>query len=140
MEKLAGDQILRDCQEFDADDAFNFKEFLLVFYGAQWSQKSNEVADLITQALVELNPENEDAQQNLEVFYISNDRTKEEYSEFMKSCNEEVSWCALPWNDERIYEIKKAYNFDSLPQVLVLDKNLQVITTEAVDDLSFLAP
>ena len=106
MDILIGDQILRDCQEYDADDAFQFKEFLLVFYGAQWSQKSNEIADLITQALVELNPESEDVTQNIEAFYISNDRTQEEYSEFMKQCNDEVSWCALPWNDERIFKIK----------------------------------
>ena len=78
--------------------------------------------------------------QNIEAFYISNDRTQAEYSEFMKACNDETSWCALPWNDDRIFEIKKAYNFDSLPQVLVLDKNLQVITTEGVDDLMFLHP
>ena len=115
-------------QEIDADDVFKFKEFLLVFYGASWSQKSVNVAESISNILVELNPENEDAQQNVEAVYISNDRTRDEYSEFMKQCNEEVTWCSLPWNDEKVFEIKRAYNFDSLPQVLVLDKNLTVIT------------
>ena len=128
MELLQGELMCRDMQEIDADDVFKFKEFLLVFYGASWSQKSVNVAESISNILVELNPENEDAQQNVEAVYISNDRTRDEYSEFMKQCNEEVTWCSLPWNDEKVFEIKRAYNFDSLPQVLVLDKNLTVIT------------
>jgi len=44
------------------DDVLRFKEFLLVFYGAAWSQKSQEIAESISAALVELNPDNEDAQ------------------------------------------------------------------------------
>ena len=51
----------RDMQEIDADDVFKFKEFMLVFYGASWSQKSHDIADAISNILVELNPENEDA-------------------------------------------------------------------------------
>ena len=130
----------RDMQEIDADDVFKFKEFMLVFYGASWSQKSRDIADAISNILVELNPENEDAQQNIEAVYISNDRNRDEYSEFMKNCNEEVSWCALPWNEDKVFEVKKAYNFDSLPQVLVLDKNLQIITDQGADDLLNLPP
>ena len=140
MELVSGDIILKDQQEIEADDVFRYKEFLLVFYGAGWSQKSVELSEMIGTILVELNPENEDIQQNIEAIYISNDRTYDEYADFMKACNEEVSWCALPWNDERVYKVKKAYNFDSLPQVLVLDKNLQVITREGADDLMNLHP
>ena len=79
MEILCGDSILRDQQECEVDEIFRFKEFLLVFYGAAWSQKSQELSEFISAALVELNPENEDAQQNIEAVYISNDRSEEEF-------------------------------------------------------------
>ena len=106
MEIVAGDIILKDMQEVEADEVFRYKEFLLVFYGAKWSPKSEELAEAIGTVLVELNPENEEVQQNIEAIYISNDRKYDEFSDFMKTCNEEVPWCALPWNDERIYKVK----------------------------------
>ena len=37
-------------------------------------------------------------------------------------------WVYLPWNDKRTLEIKENYGLRSVPQVLVLDKNLEVIT------------
>ena len=140
MELLTGEIMCRDMQEIEADDVLKFKEFMLVFYGAAWSQKSKDIAEAISTILVDLNPENEDAQQNIEAVYVSNDRSREEYSDFMKQCNEEVTWCSLPWNDEKVFEVKKAYNFDSLPQVLVLDKNLEIITNQGADDLMNLPP
>ena len=51
----------RDMQEIEADDVLKFKEFMLVFYGAAWSQKSKDIAEAISTILVDLNPENEDA-------------------------------------------------------------------------------
>ena len=62
MELVAGDIILKDQQEVEADEVLRYKEFLLVFYGASWSQKSHDIAEQIGSILVELNPDNEDVQ------------------------------------------------------------------------------
>ena len=48
---------------------------------------------------------------------------------------EDVPWCTLPWNDPRIIDIKNELHLEALPQVLVLDRNLRIITTEGADDL-----
>ena len=52
---------------------------MIILYGAMWSEKSVEVASKISNMLIDLNPENEDATQNIAAFYISNDRKSSEF-------------------------------------------------------------
>ena len=83
MESLYGEVILRDNAEAEADDIFsNFKEFLLVFYGAAWSPKCDQIASAINTLVVELNPEDESMPPAFEVFYISNDSSKSDFKAF----------------------------------------------------------
>jgi len=65
----------------------------------------------------------------VEVLYLSNDRSKEEFESFIQEVNEgERSWCSLKWKDEKLIELKDKLGLDSLPIVLIFDKNLQLVT------------
>ena len=72
------------------------------------------------------------------VLYISNDEEKEDFKSFYAQVLEESSWCALEWNDPRIIDVKNEFRFEAVPRVVVLDKNFQIVTTEAADDLIIL--
>jgi len=54
--------------------------------------------------------------------------------------NDGRSWCSLKWKEEKAIELKDKLGLDSLPRVLVFDKNLQLITENGVDDLLMLTP
>ena len=90
--------------------------------------------------VIDLNPENEDATQNIAAFYISNDKKSSEFEQFYEKLIDECAWSALPWNDPKVSTLKQAYNLDSVPTVIVLDKNLNKIDVDAVDDLVNLEP
>ena len=142
MEELFGDAFLKDNNEVEADEVLLiFKEFMLIFYGASWSLKSNEMSERISSFLIDQNPDDESQPPSYEAFYISNDESKDEFKQFYaKMCEEAPYWSTFPWNDPRIVNMKNALNLESLPQVLVMDKNLNIVTSEGVDDLMNLEP
>ena len=77
----------------------------------------------------------------IEVFYLSNDNSAEELNRFYMENIDLAPWCSLQWEEmDLVQEVKEHYNLESLPQVLVLDKNLRVITREGADDLRRLEP
>ena len=83
MESLYGELILREGAEVEAEDVLsNFKEFLLVFYGASWCPKNELIAQAINSLMIEQNPEDEAAPFNYEVFYVSGDQSKSEFKAF----------------------------------------------------------
>ena len=83
MEKLVGTEITRGGTECDAEVMLKFKEFLLVFYGAHWSSASRQVAGKINELMKAVNPEGDDREGNIEVFYMSNDTDSEENNRFL---------------------------------------------------------
>ena len=83
MESLFTDAILRDKEDVDAEEILcGFKEFLLVFYGAQWSPKSYDIAEKINTLVMEHNPDEDNMPPLIEVLYISNDTSKSEFKSF----------------------------------------------------------
>lgn len=93
-----------------------------------------------------MNAENEDEEDEEDekeyrasVIYLSNDESEEEFILFYGSTL--CDYCfTLPFNDERIFKIKDQFKIEGVPQVLVLDKNLDVITHEGAHDLLNLTP
>lgn len=80
---------------------FRFKEFLLVFYGAHWCQESRGTAKNINGLMTAVNPEeNEGKDPAIEVFYLSNDSSSDEFNRFYLEQLELNPWCTLQWEDE----------------------------------------
>ena len=141
LEYLLTDKVRKDNVEYEAEEVLNgFKEFLLVFYGAAWSSKSMQVAQAISAYLIEFNPDDDHSATSAEVLYISNDVDKREFKEFYNSMVEETSWCTLKWHDPMVANVKNEFRLESLPKVIVLDRNLRVVTEEGADDLLSMEP
>ena len=74
------------------------------------------------------------------MLYISNDFSKEDFSGFYDRLVEEANWCTLPWNSPLIISVKNEFRLEALPRVLVLDRNLELVTAEGADDVLNLEP
>ena len=59
----------------------SFKEFLLIFFGASWSQQSITVADSLAAFLKEYNTQ--EYSRSIEFIYLGNDLSPEAQSEFI---------------------------------------------------------
>ena len=140
MDLLLKSTVLRDGQDVEFEEILGFKEFLIVFYGASWLPKSLTVATAINGFLDINNPDDDSAAQKIEVLYLSNDRTKEEFESFIHEMNENRTWSAVAWKDDKLLELKEKLGLDSLPRVLVFDKNLELVTEDGAEDLLFLTP
>jgi len=75
MEQLLGETILKENRDAETEIVYKFKEFMLLFYGASWSVKSQEVAKKINNLLSMINLEDTSQPRHIEVFYLSNDRS-----------------------------------------------------------------
>ena len=141
LDYLFADKVRKDHADVDADEVLSgFKEFLLVFYGAAWSTKSMQVAQAISSYLAEFNPDDDHSAPAAEVLYVSNDTDKREFKDFYSSMVDETSWCTLKWDDPMIANVKDEFRLEALPKVIVLDRNMRMVTEEGADDLLSMEP
>lgn len=71
---------------------------------------------------------------------MSDDSSQEEFELYVNKAEETRQWSALPWGGETLTDTKTRLRLDSLPRVLVFDRNLELITENGADDLLFLSP
>mmetsp|Transcript_6260 Transcript_6260/g.8378 ORF Transcript_6260/g.8378 Transcript_6260/m.8378 type:complete len:101 (+) Transcript_6260:153-455(+) len=98
------------------------------------------VASCISNYLTEFNPDDDHTPPACEVIYISNDTDKREFKEFYSQMIEETSWCTFKWADPVIALVKNELKLESLPKVIVFDKNLRIVTENGADDLINMEP
>ena len=99
MEQLIGKEIVQgeNKDTIPAESLFKFKEFLLLFYGASWCKQSRLVAKYINELMAFSMEKNVGEDKNIEVFYLSNDRTEDEWDRFYLELLGAMS-VPVPWN------------------------------------------
>ena len=141
MEKLLGTTILKENAQAEPEIILNVREFFVLFYGGAWDGKTKKVAESLTKLLNLVNGEGDeyDASKRLmDVLYVSNDKSQGDMETLITS--QSAPYAYLPWNDDRILDLKETYNLVSVPQVIVLDRNMSVISREGADDLLKMTP
>ena len=80
-----------------------------------------------TPYLVEWYNSNAVTKDNFQIVFISSDRTKRQYDDYLG----EMPWLALPFEDTiRRQTLKKHYQVSSIPKLVVLDPNGDIISPE----------
>ena len=64
---------------------------------------------------------------------MSDDSSQEEFELYVNKAEETRQWSALPWGGETLTDTKTRLRLDSLPRVLVFDRNLELITENGAD-------
>lgn len=107
---------------------------MLLFFGASWSQRSQQVALKLKELLKYFNTNSNNATNSsnassntklMELIYISNDESEEDFKHFYDEYF--TNYCTFQYGDERILKIKEYYCIDCVPVLVVLDKNLEVV-------------
>ena len=140
MENLAGTKLLRNKTFESAKEFLAAKEFTVLFYGGNWDKKSCAIVQKLNSLVTTINQIEDDfARSFIEVLYVSNDKDSDD---FENVTNDQMNrWIyALPWNDERVVQLKNTYKLNSAPLVLVFDRNYECVTREGADDLLKMNP
>ena len=87
MEKLIGTNLLRGEQYIDAKQVLGVREFLILFYGASWDQKSVQIGEKIATLMTTYNKyeerPSEQAKNRIECLHASNDTSESECMSFL---------------------------------------------------------
>lgn len=95
-----------------------------IYYSAHWCPPCRK----FTPQLVEFRNKLVKDKKPFEIVFVSFDKSKEEMKEYMKGT--EMKWLAVPFNSEFKDKVKKTYNVNSIPTLLILDDKGNMITTE----------
>ena len=70
-------------------------------------------------------------EKNMEIVQVSLDKTK---SDFDKSITEK-NWLIIPYNDNRIAKLTRAFNVKSFPKLVILREDGSEITQNGIEDI-----
>ena len=73
------------------------------------------------------------AKDNFEIVFISSDKKEEAMKEYMKETK--MGWLAIPFNSAQRNAVKKEYNVNGIPTLIILDKDGKTIMKEVGYDL-----
>ena len=117
MESLINQSVWKENAEVEAEPILTeYKEFLLVFYGAGWSAKSHQVAEALSNYLIDQNADDGRSPNNAEAFFISNDESKDDFKDFYSMMLDEAPyWTTLQFGDARIVQLKNSLQLETVP-------------------------
>ena len=69
----------------------------------------------------------------MEVVYVTFDRDEEEFNEYFQT----MPFLAIPWAEiQRREKIEEKFKIEGFPQLIVLDKNANVLSKDARNDVT----
>jgi len=92
-----------------------------IYFSAHWCPPCRG----FTPELVKTYEALKEAGKNFEVIFASSDQSEEEFNEYYG----EMPWLALPHEDKRKDELDSHFEVDGIPTLVLLDENLDLITT-----------
>ena len=111
----------------DTAEALKGKK-VAIYFSAHWCGPCRN----FTPKLVKLYNETAKAA-NIEIVFISSDRSAEKMAEYMKS--ESMPWLAVPFDSEKRSLLKQEYQNRFIPRLLVLDENGKIISVNATGEV-----
>ena len=119
-DKFPAKLINREGASIDTEEALKGKK-VAIYFSAHWCGPCRN----FTPKLVKLYNETAQAA-NIEIVFISSDRSAEKMAEYMKS--ESMPWLAGPFDSEKRALLKQEYQNRFIPRLLVLDENGKIIS------------
>lgn len=99
-----------------------------LYFSASWCPPCQAFTPLLSDFYQEVNRD----EKQLEIVWVSHDKTEEEYKKYFKS----MSWLAIPFGDKRIEELTQHFNIKGIPVLLVLKPNGEIATKQGKQDVA----
>ena len=109
------------------------QEFMILFFGAAWSAQSQEVTQRLTKFVQYCNRVKEE----VKLIYIGNEQSEQELQLYLETSplKDLPNVFNFLFNDDFALRVREELMLDSLPTVVVFDKNLEIITQEGTGEL-----
>jgi hypothetical protein len=120
-----------------------FKEFLILFFGAAWSQQSLALTEELVKFLRHVNAK--PGKPTVDVIYIGNEQSEEELKDYIQkhladhSSGTNISGYHFGYNHDLSFALRELLEVDSVPHLIVMDRNLDILTREGAADVMHLA-
>jgi len=125
LEDLLGEKLMKRGRETYIDEFLAFREFAAVYYGSA----SLEFTSTLKKFYSAMNAN----EIKFEVLWITTETSKEAYDETLAT----ISWYYFKWNDPRVPKIKDFLNLNASPQLIVLDRNFDIVSESGANDVIF---
>ena len=119
LKKLEG-----DWNDVPADLSLESKKLVAFYLSAHWCPPCRNFTPILKDAYDEYFEESSD----IEIVFVSSDRSLEDMQEYMKTSH--GSWLALPYNSELGASLKSRFNIQGIPALIVCKRDGQVITKD----------
>ena len=115
MEELLGSQLLSKNGLIPIEELSKFK-YVLLYFSAHWCPPCRGFTPKLSMFYDAVNEQNKD----LEVVFVSVDRTPEQFNEYY----EEMDWLAVPFTESaKRGQLAQNFKIQGLPALFLVDKN-----------------
>ena len=129
MEDLFGtDPVISKTGEVNPQDALSSAKVVCVYFSMHNCPPCREFTPLLASLYTEFN----ESEKQIEVVFVSGDKTQEEFDKYYA----EQPWIALPRGDKRLPNLAKKFEVKGVPRLVVLKKDGTVINNSAVQKVT----
>ncbi|CDW74563.1 dc1 domain-containing protein [Stylonychia lemnae] len=129
MEELFGTApILSKSGEVSPSEGFKDAKVICIYFSMHNCPPCRE----FTPIFAELYNETNESEKQIEVIFVSGDKTQEEYELYYG----EMPWLALPKGDSRLPSLAKKFEVKGVPRLIVLKPDGTVINNSAVQKVT----
>ena len=123
-----------DWSQISADSALEDKKVVAFYFSAHWCPPCRAFTPMLKDAYEEFLEGSGD----LEIVFVSSDRTPEDMKEYMKDAH--GKWLAVPHNSELGNTLKTKFGVQGIPALIVCKGDGSVITKEGRLDVQKAGP
>ncbi|XP_035229749.1 nucleoredoxin-like protein 2 isoform X2 [Stegodyphus dumicola] len=130
MEFITGQTLVRkNRSNVQADDALQGKEIIGFYFSAHWCPPCR----MFTPVLADFYEEIKENDLPLEIIFVSSDRSEDALFDYMNEAHGD--WLAIPHGSPVAEQLKKKFNIQGIPTLVVIKKDGSVITTNGRSDV-----
>ncbi|KFM74094.1 Nucleoredoxin-like protein 2, partial [Stegodyphus mimosarum] len=130
MEFITGQTLVRkNRSNVQADDALQGKEIIGFYFSAHWCPPCR----MFTPVLADFYEEIKENDLPLEIIFVSSDRSEDALFDYMNEAHGD--WLAIPHGSNVAEQLKKKFNIQGIPTLVVIKKDGSVVTTNGRSDV-----
>ena len=122
MDSLNGATLIKaDGSKVEAEKALENKDLVLYYFSAHWCPPCRQFTPMLADFYGEVSDE-------LEIVFVSSDRSPEDMTSFMKKSHGD--WCGVEHNSALANDLKQKYGVQGIPMLVVVKKDGTLVTKD----------
>mmetsp|Transcript_2531 Transcript_2531/g.2158 ORF Transcript_2531/g.2158 Transcript_2531/m.2158 type:complete len:145 (+) Transcript_2531:107-541(+) len=127
QKKIITGDALRGSEKVNLDDELKDAPVVAYYFSAHWCPPCRNFTPKLVEKYKEWNKDGK----KIEVVFMSFDQDEDQFKEYFGT----MPWLAIPHGDSRIDQIAAKYKANSIPRLVIVDKDENALTDKGVQDL-----